>query len=238
MDTLLTQQVDLIILYPGDSAGLSGEAQKAHEAGVPLLEVDRSTPDDSQYEALLSGNNKAIAAEQAKYLAQNFPDGAKVALVTGDLSSDAATERRDGALEELKAHPGITLVAEQTANWRSAEAQAVVAAIIQKHPDLAGIIYANDEMSLGGWQALRDSGKDTQVMSVGIDGLRGAANGIQEVVDGKLLATYVYPNGVPEALKAANDVLVTCRAVQKRQVIPSRRIDISNASAALGEGNG
>ncbi len=35
------------------------------------------------------------------------------------------------------------------------DAEAVVAAILTEHPDLAGIIYANDEESLGGWKALK-----------------------------------------------------------------------------------
>ena len=237
VDALLTQKADLIILYPGDSAGLSAEVKKVHDAGVPLLEIDRSTPDASQFVAQLGGDNKEIAKEQADYLAQNLPDGAKVAVITGDLSSDAATERRDGALEGLKAHPGIKVVAQQTANWRSNEAQAVVSAIIQNDPDLAGIIYANDEESLGGWQALKDAGKEGQVKSVGIDGLRGPANGIQEVVDNKLLATYVYPNGVAEALKAADGLLVSCVAVEPRQIIPTKRVDSSNSAAMLAEGD-
>lgn len=237
VDALLVQKVDLIILYPGDSLGLSAEVAKVHEAGVPLLEVDRSTPDPTKYVALLGGDNKAIAAEQADYLAQNLPRDAKVAIITGDLASDAATERQSGAHEGLRSHPGITIVAEQTAQWRADKAQAVVEAIIKAHPDLSGIIYANDEESLGGWQALKAAGKETQVKQVGIDGLRGAANGVQEVIDGKLLATYEYPNGAPQALDAARQILVECETLDKRTTIPTRRIDASNARTVMAEGN-
>lgn len=238
LDALLVQKVDLIILYPGDSLGLSAEVTKVHEAGVPLLEVDRSTPDPTKYVALLGGDNKAIAAEQANYLAQNLPANAKVAIITGDLASDAATERQSGAHEGLTSHPGIQIVAEQTADWRADKAQAVVEAIIKAHPDLAGIIYANDEESLGGWQALKAAGKETQVKQVGIDGLRGAANGVQEVIDGKLLATYEYPNGVPQVLDAAHQLLVACTAIDKRTTIATRRIDSSNARSVMAEGTG
>jgi ribose transport system substrate-binding protein len=236
VDALLTEKVDLIVLYPGDSLGLSAEVTKVHDAGVPLLEVDRSTPDPSKYVALLGGDNKAIAKEQASYLAQNLPSGAKVAVITGDLASDAATERQAGALEGLKTNPGITVVAEQTANWRADQAQTVVEAIIKAHPDLAGIVYANDEESLGGANALKAAGKAIQVKQVGIDGLRGPANGVQEVIDGKLLATYEYPNGVPQVLQAADQVLSKCGTVEKRQVIPTRRVDASNAAAIMAEG--
>lgn len=238
VDALLAQKVDLIILYPGDSLGLSAEVAKVHDAGVPLLEVDRSTPDPTKYVALLGGDNKAIAKEEAGYLAQNLPDGAEVAVITGDLASDAGTERRAGAYEGLETKPSLRIVAEQTAEWRADKAQAVVEAIIKAHPDLAGIVYANDEESLGGWQALKAAGKENQVKQVGIDGLRGPANGIQEVIDGKLLATYEYPNGVPEALEAAHQLLVTCGTVEKRTVIATRRIDAGNAAAILAEGSG
>lgn len=237
VDALLAQKVDLIILYPGDSLGLSAEVAKVHDAKVPLFEIDRSTPDPSKYDALLGGDNKAIATEQATYLASNLPDGAEVALITGDLASNAATERRDGAKAGLATKSSIKLVAEQTAMWRADKAQTVVEAILKTHPKLAGIVYANDEESLGGWQALKAAGKDSQVKQVGIDGLRGAANGVQEVLDGKLLATYEYPNGVPQALKAAKDLLVSCQAPPKKLVIATKRVDKSNAQMIINEGN-
>lgn len=237
VDALLAAKVDLIIIYPGDSLGLSAEVAKVHDAKVPIFEVDRSTPDDTKYDALFGGDNKAISKEAAEYLASHLPDGAEVAIVTGDLASNAATERLDGAREGLRSKPSLKVVAEQTAEWRADKAQTLVEAMLKAHPNLAGIVYANDEESLGGWQALKSAGKEAQVQQVAIDGLRGAANGVQEVLDGKLLATYEYPNGVPQALDAAKQVLVNCStSVPHKSIIPTRRIDKSNAQAILDEG--
>jgi ribose transport system substrate-binding protein len=238
VEALLTKQVDLIIIYPGDSAGLQNAVKEVHSKGVPLLEVDRSTPDASQYDALLGGDNRAIAEQEASYLAQNLPQGAKVAIITGDLSSDAATERLEGAKEGLKTRPDLKVLPEQTAKWRAELAQTVVEAILKANPDLAGIVYANDEESNGGWKALKAAGKDTQVKQVGIDGLKDPAGGMQEVKDGKLLATFVYPNGAPQALEAANQILVKCQTVEKRQIIDTERVDASNVDAMMAEGNG
>jgi ribose transport system substrate-binding protein len=238
VDALLAQKVDLIIIYPGDSLGLSVEVAKVHDRGVPLFEIDRSTPDDTKYTALLGGDNKAIAKEAAKYLADHLPEGAEVAIITGDLASNAATERQAGAKEGLATKSSLKIVAEQTAEWRADKAQTVVEAILKANPNLAGIVYANDEESLGGWQALKAAGKTAQVQQVGIDGLRGAANGVQEVIDGKLLATYEYPNGVPQALEAAKQLLVNCSTVPHKTVIPTRRVDSSNAQAVMNEGAG
>ncbi len=238
VEALLTKQVDLIILYPGDSAGLQNAVKEVHDKGVPLLEVDRSTPDATQYDALLGGDNRNIAKQEAAYLAQNLPQGAKVALITGDLASDAATERQAGALEGLKTRPDLKLVANQTAKWRAEDAQTVVEAIVKANPDLAGIIYANDEESNGGWHALKAAGKDKQAKQVGIDGLKDPAGGMQEVKDGKLLATFVYPNGVPQALEASDQILAKCQTVDKRQIIDTQRVDASNVAALMAEGNG
>jgi ribose transport system substrate-binding protein len=237
VDALLAQKVDLIIIYPGDSLGLSGAVAKVHDAKVPIFEVDRSTPDDTKYDALLGGDNKAIATEQGKYLADNLPDGAEVAIITGDLASNAATERLEGAKAGLATKPSIKIVAEQTGEWRADKAQTAVDAILAANPKLAGIVYANDEMSLGGFLALKAVGKEAQVKAVGIDGLRGPANGVQEVIDGKLLATYEYPNGVPQSLAAAKQLLVDCKPVEKKTIIATRRIDSSNAAAVAAEGD-
>jgi ribose transport system substrate-binding protein len=228
VEVLLTKQVDLIVLYPGDSAGLQNVVKDVHDAGVPLLEVDRSTPDASQYTAMLGGDNRAIAQQEASYLAQNLPQGTKVVIITGDLASDAATERAAGAREGLKTRPDLTVLPEQTAKWRAELAQSVVEAILNAHPDLAGIVYANDEESVGGTKALVAAGKDGQVKQVSIDGLKGPDGGRQEVKDGKLLATFVYPNGAVEVLKAADTILTACGTVEKRQIIDTQRIDASN----------
>lgn len=237
VQALLTQQVDLIVLYPGDSAGLQNTVKDVHAKGVPLLEVDRSTPDDTQYNALLGGDNKAIAKEQAAYLARSLPQGVKVAIISGDLSSDAATERLAGAKEGFRDRPDLKLVAEPTGKWRAETAQSVVAALLARTPDLAGIVYANDEMSRGGWNALKAAGKEKQVKQVGIDGLKDPAGGMQEVKDRKLLATFVYPNGAGEALAAAEQLLVKCGTVEKRQVIPTQRVDARNVDVMMKEGS-
>ena len=54
----------------------------------------------------------------------------------------------------LDAIPGMTMVAQQTANWSQTEGFDVAEALLQQYPDVKGIIAGNDTMALGAQAAV------------------------------------------------------------------------------------
>ena len=74
----------------------------------------------------------------------------------------------------------------QSANWETEKANQIVAGMITEHPDLKGILCANDNMALGAVAALKAAGKDAQVKVVGFDNISAVH---QLVKDGGIVAT-------------------------------------------------
>ena len=61
--------------------------------------------------------------------------------------------------------------------------------------DHIDLVYAhNDPMAMGAYLAAKAKGREGEMKFVGIDGLPGLDGGRQMVADGKLSATFVYPD--------------------------------------------
>jgi len=106
-------------------------------------------------------------------------------ILQGLAGTSASRERGAGFAEGLKAYPGIQVVAEQPADFDRTKGLDVMSNLLQAHPDVQGVIAANDEMALGAIKAL-GSKAGTSVSVVGFD---GTPDGLNAVKDGTLYAS-------------------------------------------------
>jgi len=106
--------------------------------------------------------------------------GGKVAIIEGLPGVPQSEARRDGARDVFKADPSINLVSVQPANWDRMKAYNVTTNLLQAHPDLKGIMCANDVMALAAVEAIEAAGKKGQVMIVGIDLISQAKEAIAQ----------------------------------------------------------
>lgn len=95
--------------------------------------------------------------------------GGKVAIIEGLPGAPQSEARRDGARDVFKAESMINLVSIQPGNWDRMKAYNITTNLLQVHPDLKGIMCANDVMALAAVEAIEAAGKKGQVMVVGID---------------------------------------------------------------------
>jgi ribose transport system substrate-binding protein len=92
------------------------------------------------------------------------------------------------------------------------------------------LVYGhNDPMAMGAYLAAKAMGRDGQMKFIGIDGLPGPEGGAQAVLDGKLHATFLYPNCGVEAVDAAAKIL---RGEQVPKKITLDTVTITKANAA------
>src|SRR5262249_50405613 len=109
----------------------------------------------------------------------------EVVILEGIPGAFNGIQRRLGFEDAVKA-ADLKIVSSQTAKWETDEANKVVSRLLPEHPDLKGILCANDSMALGAVAALRAANKSEQVLVVGFDNI----SGVQErIKTGKMLAT-------------------------------------------------
>lgn len=181
----LTQGCDVLLASPISATGLDSVFTSALAQGVPAIVLNdaKGTLPGVVYsgpDALTTGQTAA------EYLAEQLPDGGKVAMVEGDPGSSNALNRGQGFKDGLAEYPNLELVAAQTANWDQTKAQEIATAMLTATPDLKAFYVQNDGMAFGVATAVERAGRTDDILIVGTDGIPQAKTEIQ---NGRMTAT-------------------------------------------------
>ncbi|MFJ1804802.1 MULTISPECIES: substrate-binding domain-containing protein [unclassified Streptomyces] len=175
---------DSIIVNPVDSDAASNPVKAADKAKIPVIAVDRGV-NKATVDALVASDNVAGGELAAKTVAEKLGGTGKIVILQGQAGTSAARERAEGFAKGLKAYPGIQVLAQQPADFDRTKGLDVMSNLLQAHPDVQGVIAANDEMALGAIKALGSkAGRSVQV--VGFD---GTPDGLTAVKNGTLYAS-------------------------------------------------
>lgn len=181
IEDLITQKVDLIIINPVDSTAISSSVQKANEANIPVICVDRGS-EDGEVLSLVASNNVEGGKMAGEFILEKVGENAEVIQLEGIPGASSTRERGQGFAEATEGK--INLVASQPANFDRSEGLTVMENLLQAHPDVKAVFSQNDEMALGAIEAIKASGKD--IVVVGFDGNDDA---VEAVKNGELAAT-------------------------------------------------
>ncbi len=180
----IQQGVSVIALPPVVEDGWDAVLTEAHNAGIPVIIVDRSVSADKSLYVSHIGSDMVLEGQRAAAeFNKKFPNGAKILELSGTTGSGAAVGRAQGFREKLNSN--IQIVDSQTGNFTRAEALPVMQAFLQKYKagtDFQGIFIHNDDMGIGAIEALKAAGvKPGDLFIVSVDGTRG---GFQAMIDG------------------------------------------------------
>jgi len=191
VENFVTQKVDLICVAPADSVGLVAPVKKALGAGITVVNFDVKLDDKALAKAGLKDlvfvgpDNREGAYLAGQVLAKKLGHGAKVFIIEGNPGADNAKMRKAG-FDKAAKEGGLHVLVSRTAHWETEEANTLVTNLLTTHPDVQGIMAANDSMALGVVKALDAAGKSGKVLVVGFDNIPA----VQKLVkDGKVLAT-------------------------------------------------
>src|SRR5512146_422105 len=180
----IQQGVSVIALPPVVEDGWDAVLTEAHNAGIPVIIVDRSVSADKSLYVSHIGSDMVLEGQRAaEEFNKKFPNGAKILELSGTTGSGAAVGRAEGFRSKLNSN--IEIIDSQTGNFTRAEALPVMQAFLQKYKagtDFQGIFIHNDDMGIGAIEALKAAGvKPGDLFIVSVDGTRG---GFQAMVDG------------------------------------------------------
>ncbi|UXX93487.1 substrate-binding domain-containing protein [Streptomyces sp. AD2-2] len=173
-----------IIVNPVDSDAASNSVKAADKAKIPVVAVDRGV-NKAAVDTLVASDNIAGGELAAKTVAEKLGGTGRIVILQGQAGTSAARERAEGFAKGLKAYPGIKVLAQQPADFDRTKGLDVMSNLLQAHPDVQGVIAANDEMALGAIKALGSkAGK-----SVSVVGFDGTPDGLTAVKQGTLYAS-------------------------------------------------
>lgn len=185
VEGFIAQRVDAIILNPCEVEASSPAVDKARAAGIPVINVNSETR--SEATAFVGSRDEESARLAMEYVAGRLKGQGRVVMMHGFMGQAAQIKRDQGAREVLAQHPGLTLLADQTAEWDRAKAMSLMENWIQAHGDQIGAVFAqNDEMAMGALLALEQAKRKDKIIVAGVDAI---ADALQAVQAGRLDAT-------------------------------------------------
>ena len=136
----IENKVDLLIVSPNEAGEVTPAVDKAFDAGIPVIVVDRNVTGD-KYTAFISADNVQIGFIQGQYVADNLKSGDKVIEIKGLTGSTPAMERHDGFIAGL-GDSGVEIVASIDAQWSGDLAFGLTDSLLRVYPDvnMIGII--------------------------------------------------------------------------------------------------
>jgi|GEM_PF-3388293 len=220
-------QVSAAIFVPVSSGSFQvAKIFKGANPAMPVIAIDRDAPSD-QIDLFIAFGNREAGARVARraielYKAQKPDLTGNVLVVTGDLTSVAAVDRRDGMLEVIKGHPGLKVhAALEAKKWLPADAQQKIEAALNAFgkPDIiisgfeGGTQAAVNALQRKGWIA--SPGTAEHVVIGSIDTGSSVLDGIRSQ---KVDFTVDQPNlfYLPAAIHYAKKVLAEGRAALPR----------------------
>ncbi|CAN5904522.1 ABC transporter substrate-binding protein [soil metagenome] len=237
VEDLIARKVSLILLAPRVFDGLAPALEAAKAARIPVILLDRAAAGTAgvDYVTLLVSDQVEEGRRAARWLAEQTKGKATIVELAGTPGASVSNDRAAGFREEMAKHPGMKIVASQTGNFSRATGQGVMQNIAQSLGKSITAVFAhNDEMALGGIQALIAAGlkPGADVTVVSVDGERAALEAIER---GELGATVeCNPRYGPLAF-ATIDKFRKGQAIPPKIIVTDRFFDRSNARQSIAD---
>jgi len=231
IDAAISAGAKAIILDNAGADASIGPVKKAVDAGIKVFLIDREINQTGIATAQIVSNNAQGAGLVAEEFVKAMGNKGSYVELTGKESDTNAGVRSNAYEGVISQYPDLKVVAKETANWDQQEAFTKVETILQKNPNVKGIIAGNDTMALGAVAAVKAAGKSGKIVIAGFD---GSPDAVAAVKSGDLLATGLQPAVLIAelAVQQADEVIRTGKASKpEKQSIDCALVNKANAGS-------
>ena len=205
IDSLVSSGIDLLVVSMCDSARLTPIVNRVMKQGIPVIQLCHNMS-ASSYTARIRVNNFDIGAGIGSYVASYLGGHGSVAVFTGSMVGTAAQQRLQGIHAAFDKSPGIHITTQVEVGWEGLHMEQQLDSLLQTGIVPQVIIAPNDRTGVRLTQMLRHR-RLPQVKVVGVDGLDRPGGGLDNVEDGQLLASFVYPSGGDKVIETAMHII-------------------------------
>ena len=206
IEQFIKEGVNLLIVSPNQIHTISSVIDKAYDAGIPVILFDRKT-DSKKYTAFIGADNYEAGYEMGNFIGQQLDGKGNIAEICGLQASSPAIERNRGFMDALKDYSGIKVIARKHGDWvKESGVMAMDSVLSQTKEPIQYVFAQNDRMALGALQSIKKH-KVKGIRIVGIDALPVPGGGMENVRDGNLEASYIYPTRGDSVMQLAVNIL-------------------------------
>lgn len=184
VQSLIARGVDALVITPQSTASAPGLIKLANRANLPIMVVDRypgfeANNANAPYLGFIGPNDVTAGQDIVKALVAK--GGKKLVGLGGNAGSSVAEGRQQGLEEQVKA-AGVDLVQYVSAGESEDDGYGAMQNLLAAHP--SGTIDAvwcyNDGLCLGAFRAIKQAGRDKEIILGGMDLVPQALDLIQQ----------------------------------------------------------
>ncbi|NEE03518.1 substrate-binding domain-containing protein [Phytoactinopolyspora halotolerans] len=192
VETFINEGVDAIVLLPTDGASLTDVAQRAMDAGIPVVNVDREFSSPFAARTTILGDNYGMGVSAGTYACQlieenNISDPV-IAEIAGIDSLPLTQDRSEGFAEALS-NCGQEVDNRVAAEFTVESGEAEASNLLQAAPEIDIIWNHDDDQGVGVKAAFENAGRDEFFFIGGA----GSCNAMDWIENGEMEATVLYP---------------------------------------------
>jgi inositol transport system substrate-binding protein len=183
------QGMDAIIVNVADTSATKAITDMVSQAGIPLVYLNRA-PDEEQLpeKVVVVASDDLVAGRlEMEALAECMGKKGNVAIMLGELASNATRGRTTGTKEVIAKYPDIKVVQEQVADFQRSKAIDLMTNWITMGEEINAIASNNDEMAIGAILAMQQAGMSPDQICVG--GVDATADALDYMEQGLLDVT-------------------------------------------------
>lgn len=162
----IDEDVDIILLAATDSEKLEGLVEEAKNKGITLVMID-STVGEETY--TVATNNIEAAKNLTQDLVSRVGGEGEIIMLNFIQGASTAKQRQEGYNLEIEMHPKITKLPTRYTDGTTEDSYIKTKEIIQKYPDIKGIIGGNQYTTEGVCLAVEELGLKGKIKVVGFD---------------------------------------------------------------------
>jgi len=234
VENLIRQEVKVLLISPKEPAGLTAVVEKAIDAGIPVIVLDRSVNTD-RYTQFIGADNVVIGHAAGEYAVKLLGGPGKaqgnVVEIYGGIGQQGTIDRNKGFHDVTDKEPGIKyLLDKQSGDWKQNKAYDIMTTALRQFEKIDMVYGHNDPMAYGAYLAAKDAGREKNILFLGVDGLPN--EGVVWVARGELAGTFLYPTPGAEGLRQAIKLL-SGEKIPKKVAPPTETITKENAPEIL-----
>ncbi|MCL5270877.1 MAG: substrate-binding domain-containing protein [bacterium] len=218
IEEFIAQPVDLLIVSPKEAVPLTPPISRAYRAGIPVIVLDRRVV-GQDYTCFIGADNVKIGEAAGRWIARRLAGGGNVVELKGLMTSTPAQDRHSGFLKGIKGRGDIKIVFDADMQWLEPNARKEMESALARFDKIDLVYGHNDPAAHGAWLAAKATGREKDIVFVGIDGL--PQEGQAYVRQGILNVCFEYPTGGREAIETALEILKSGKA-PKEMTLRSR----------------
>ena len=165
INSLIEEKPDVLIIENIDNRSYNSLVQKSIDAGILTVQTQQRSEvvGDAYMGPDWNEMGRNVVEGIVQLCGKDSGKNGKVAIIQGALTAPASLLQMQGIEEALKAHPEITIVSNQAADWDATKAYQIASTVLQQETDICAIAGFWDVADAGIASAVKEAGLQGKV---------------------------------------------------------------------------